>query len=90
MPGGPSLRSGLTALLIKFLKFKRTETAFILTHALPGGLGCITLPKTLSRGGRHGFDITGRRVKAHVRGGTVSRLLKAGQRLFGNEFALAA
>ena len=40
--------------------------------------------------GRHGFDIYGRRVKAHVRGGDVTRLLKAFQRLFGNEFALAA
>jgi hypothetical protein len=40
--------------------------------------------------GRHGFDMHGRRVKAHVRGGNVTRLLKACQRLFGNEYALAA
>lgn len=40
--------------------------------------------------GRHGFDMHGRRVKAHVRGGDVTRLLKAYQRLFGNEYALAA
>ena len=46
--------------------------------------------KVFSSRGRHGFDMHGRRVKAHVRGGAVTRLLKADQRLFGNEFALAA
>ena len=61
-------------------------------HVSPGlwGTGfCIRLG-CFPRGGRHGFDMHGRRVKAHVRGGAVTRLLKADQRLFGNEFALAA
>jgi hypothetical protein len=41
-------------------------------------------------GGVLGFDRRACRVKEHVRGGTVTRLLNAGQRLIGNDYALAA